>query len=436
MSRPVAKIVLSTFLAVATAWGQEPTPKEDQFQVNTYTTSNQGNPSIAVDSLGRFVVVWQSTGSSGNDTSGDSIQAQRYDTSGTPVGAQFEVNTYTTYSQREAAVAIGPDGEFIVVWDGRDADGSGIKGQRFDSNGDMVGIEFLVNTYTTSAQGRAAVAVDPEGNFVVVWESYGSLGTDTSEESLQGQLYDEMGTAIGGQFQVNSSTSGRQEDAEVAFDGQGNFIVVWEHVPEGSVRGQIYDDTGAAVGGEFQIETSGYGSQPDVAADTVGNFAVAWRGEEAAGTDTEDGSIQAQRYDVNGNPVGGEFQVNTYTTSWQEDPAIEMDSNGNVIIIWESEGSLGDDAAGYSIQAQYYDPSGTPVGGEFQVNTYTTGDQLNPEVSMDGLGDFVVAWNSSRALGDSSSRSVHARRYSAAADLIFVDGFESGDTTAWTTSVP
>jgi hypothetical protein len=429
-------IVLSGLLTATASWSQEPTPQGDQFQVNTYTASNQGNPSVAVDPLGNFIVVWQSTGSFGNDSSGDSIQAQHYDANGNPLGAQFQVNTETTSSQREASVAMDGQGNFVVVWRSPDGDSWGIHGQRFDSDRDPVGTEFEVNTYTTDEQSEPAVAMDKDGNFVVVWESLGSLGTDADEESVQGQLYDAMGAPIGGQFQVNTSTNSRQESAKVAFDGQGNFVVVWDHVPEDSARGQMYDKHGAAVGGEFQLETSGYGSRPDVAADSVGNFVVAWTGAEAAGTDTFESSIQAQRYDINGNPVGGQFQVNTFTMDWQEHPSVSMDPQGNFLIVWQSEGSLGTDAQGDSVQAQYFDASGTPVGGEFQINSVTDGNQRNPFVDMDGTGDFVVVWDSDYSPTDPSSRSVHARRYSTAADLIFSDGFDSGSASAWSTTVP
>ena len=427
-----AAVVLSLVLGAA-SWGQPPTPEGEQFQVNTYTTSNQGNPSVAVDSQGNFVVVWQSTGSSEGDTSGDSIQAQRYNAAGVPQGDQFQVNTYTTSSQREASVAMDGQGNFVVTWKGPDASSTGIQGQRFDSAGNPVGGEFQVNTYTTDEQSNAVVAMDSLGNFVVVWESYGSNSTDSDYNSIQGQLYDSDGDPVGSEFQVNTYTTGRQEDVDVTADGQGNFIVVWQSALV-NVQGQIYDDSGAAVGGEFSILTTGYGDRPAVAADSLGNFAVAWEAEDVGGADMSRTSIEMQRFDSSGNPLGGQFQVNTYTTEWQEDANIAMDSQGNIIIVWESDGSFGTDSAEYSLQAQYFDSSGTPVGGEFQVNTYTYGDQLNPVVRMDGSGSFVVVWDSNVSPTDSSSRSVHGRRYSAGAEVVFSDGFESGDTTGWTST--
>jgi len=46
-----------------------------------------------------------------------------------------------------------------------------------------------VNTYTTSHQRFSAVASDSAGNFVVVWDGFGSAGSDTSNYSIQGQRF-------------------------------------------------------------------------------------------------------------------------------------------------------------------------------------------------------------------------------------------------------
>ena len=93
-----------------------------------------------------------------------------------------------------------------------------------------------------------------------------------------------------------------------------------------------------------------------------------------------------------GDPVGVEFQVNTYTTDRQSDPSVAPDGAGGFVVVWESPASDGDtDDDG--IRARRFDAAGTPVGGEFQVNTYTTGDQFLPTVIANG--DTVgIPWNS------------------------------------------
>ncbi|MDH3404054.1 MAG: hypothetical protein OES32_16485 [Acidobacteriota bacterium] len=223
-----------------------------------------------------------------------------------------------------------------------------------------VGEEFQVNTYTTDDQRLAAVGADGAGGFVVSWVSFGSSGTDTSGDSIQAQRYAPDGSPAGAQFQVNTWTPGTQDSPAVGPDGGGGFVVAW----------------------------TSYGS---------GN------------SDTDSWSIQAQRYANDGSPAGGEFQVNTYTTSAQFDPAIGPDGAGGFVVAWESYGSGGTDASGFSVQAQRYAADGSTVGGEFQVNTYTTSQQYFPAVGANGVGGFVVSWESFGSSGtDSSGISVQA----------------------------
>src|SRR5262245_33868384 len=91
-------------------------------------------------------------------------------------------------------------------------------------------------------------------------------------------------------------------------------------------------------------------------------------------------------------PVGSEFQVNTYTSYFQSSPSVAVDASGNFVVVWASGGGFGSDTSGFSIEAQRYDSAGVPLGGQFQVNTYTTNYQTHPRVAADAAGNFVVVW--------------------------------------------
>jgi hypothetical protein len=73
---------------------------------------------------------------------------------GNPLGPEFRVNTFTTSDQAYQAVASDPFGNFVVVWSSSRQDGSlgGVFGQRYASSGMPLGPEFRVNTYTTDNQ--------------------------------------------------------------------------------------------------------------------------------------------------------------------------------------------------------------------------------------------------------------------------------------------
>ena len=61
-------------------------------RVNTTVASNQTEPAVAIDALGNYVVTWTSDNQDGG---GKGIYAQRFDPAGTPIGAEFRVNTFT-----------------------------------------------------------------------------------------------------------------------------------------------------------------------------------------------------------------------------------------------------------------------------------------------------------------------------------------------------
>ncbi len=442
-------LILLSFLIGALLHAQESIRLGDEFQVNSYTTGNQLRPSVAADAQGNFVVVWQSRGSPGTDASDYSIQAQRYDSDGRPVGGQFQVNSYTTSVQRIPSVGIDPQGNFAVVWEsygsyGSDASYHSIQAQQYDANGDPVGGQFQVNSYTTGNQWRSAVAMDAQGSFMVVWTSWGSFGTDSSLESIQAQYYDSSGTPVRGQFQVNSYTSYNQVQPAVAADGQGDFVTVWSSwgsygngTSFWNVQGQRLTGSGLALGREFQINSFSEDIQtgPRVAAGANGSFVVVWQTDgESPGTDSSFSSVQGQRFDASGRALGSQFQINSYTTNRQEEAAVALDTEGNYVVAWASLGSDGTDTSSWSVQGQRFTSNGSPLGDEFQVNSYTSIYQRRPVLAVGPNGTFVVVWESYGSYGtDTSQASIQAQLF---ATSIFADGFESGDTSAWDDTVP
>jgi len=331
---------------------------------------------------------------------------------GNPVGPEFRVNTYTTNQQSNPVVAADSAGNFVVVWRSLAQDngvGNGVFGQRYDGSGAPVGPEFRVNTYVFASQSLPAVAVDGSGNFVVVWMSYTQ---DGSNWGVFGQRYASSGAALGPEFRANTYTTGAQAAPWVASDPSGNFVVVWQgDGQDGSsygVFGQRYASSGAPLGPEFRLNTYSTASQslPRVASDSSGNFVVVWR------SDTQDGSvggISGQRYASSGAPLGPEFRANTFTTGDQFRPDVSSDSSGNFVVVWVSP----QDGGGTGVFGQRYDSTGAPVGPEFRVNSYTTSNQGYPQgypsVAVDPSGDFVVVWGSSGQ--DGSGTGVFGQRF-------------------------
>ncbi|MEL7170058.1 MAG: T9SS type A sorting domain-containing protein, partial [Bacteroidota bacterium] len=98
---------------------------------------------------------------------------------GTPLGDEFQVNTFTEDDQAEADVDVSADGSAVVVWQsrGQDGDDNGIYAQRYAADGTPAGPEVEVNTTTANDQAFPSVGADADGDFVVIWDSYGQDGS-------------------------------------------------------------------------------------------------------------------------------------------------------------------------------------------------------------------------------------------------------------------
>ena len=394
-------------LALATAAPAQ-TPAGPEFLINTYTTNRQSIARSAMEPDGDFVAVWESYTQDGNHFG---VFGQRLAASGARLGAEFQVNTYTTGPQGLAAVAVGSKGDFVVVWtSGQDGSLGSIHGRRFDAAGSALGSEFQVNTFTPGMQYRPHVGRASDGRFVVSWTSQNA---DGDLYGIAARRYDASGNAIGSEFVVNTYTTGYQVFGELAVEAGGSFVAVWEDYftdRDGSgsgIFGQRYDAAGNRLGAEFQVNTYTTGRQalPSVSVSPAGGFVVAWASEFGDGNAY---GTFARRFDAAGSPLGSDFVVNTYTLGDQYGLSgqVAHDARGNFVVSWISTGQ---DGSSYGSFAQRFSASGARRGAEFRVNTYTTGSQIRPASASDAVGNFLVTWDS--AGQDGSDNGVFAQRF-------------------------
>jgi Ca2+-binding RTX toxin-like protein len=393
---------------------------KNEFQVNTYTNNNQGfsdnyhQSSVTALKDGGFLIVWSSQGQDGSDWG---IYGQRYDTNSNKIGSEFQVNTYTQNAQYNASIASLNSGGFVVVWASKLQDGSGnpIYGQRYDANGNKLGSEFQISTYTQDTQWwfelNPSVASLNDGGFLVTWAS--ELGDVNG--SVYGQRYDANANKIGTNFQINTYAYGSQIEAASITLNNGDLIVAWQSYPQNNghfgLYGQRYDKNGNKLGSEFQIHSSPYYdySEPRIAALSDGGFVVTsisgdWN------TNTHDGSgrgIFGQKFDSNGNKIGSEFQVNTYTSGHQEYEWVTALSNGGFVVVWQSQNQ---DGSGYGIYGQQFDANSNKIGSEFVINQYTANNQWFPAITTLADGSsIIVTWTSENQ--DGSGNGIYARKF-------------------------
>ena len=309
------------------------------------------------------------------------------------LGAPFPVNTTTRGSQAFPALDVGASGAAVIVWTCEDPDLSpGICARRFDSVGLPVGEELRVNSFTAGVQTDPDVAVDGEGNFVVVWESSGQDGDQTG---VYARRFAANGSPRGDELRVNATTAGRQQNPAVASAADGRFVVVWDDSTgrDGSGNAIVlrrYGTGGSPSGGEAVVNTATQGTQtsPALAMSASGRFVVAW---QTTAYPTGGGAdIAARRYGTTGAALDDELLVNTFTTQGQTRAAVAIASDGSFVVAWES---FTQDGSDQGIYAQRYSSGGATTGNERRVNATVEGIQIEAAVTITAGGVAVVSWS-------------------------------------------
>jgi len=395
----VAACALATGVPTVSAWAQGPVVQVPTFRVNSTTAGNPSTPVVATDAVGNFVIGWSGSCAGGSTT----LCARRYAPNGAPLGEEFRVPTVTadfvdSGANQSWGVAADDDGDLVFVW----VSGSTVQARRFNASGAPQGASFPVNAITL-AQYFPAVAMDADGDFVVVWQGaalpFPQPPNDGVNYGIFVQLFNADGTPRGGTFRVDDRTISVQRSPSVAMDAEGDFTVVWEGSGTGDsygVFGRRYDATGARVGGEFRVNTRTQEQQyqASVGMDDAGDAVVVWA---SYAQDGQHYGVYGQRYDADGVAAGAEFLVNTTTLSMQREPAVSMGAAGDFVVAWTQGFGLQD------IYGQRYAADGTPRGGEFGVVTAGR-EQVDPAVAVDADGDFVVTW-------DDQYTGIYAQRY-------------------------
>jgi hypothetical protein len=370
-------------------------------QVNTTDVGDQNDSAVARNDNGDYVVVWVDYSSMSGQAD---IMGQRFDFVGRLVDNEFLVNNLTTNDQIEPDVAIDNDGNFVVVWSGdgdRLGDDSGVFAQLYDADGRTVGGQFLVNQFTQDTQDAPAVVMNADGEFLVTWTSFGQ---DGGRDGVFARWFDPLGQPMDDEFLVNTTTVHAQRTPDVAINGSGDFVITWasdgQDANDWGVYAQRFDAASNRIGGEFRVNEYQNDEQidPQIAMTEEGSFVITWASY------LQDGSgfgIYARLYNAAGG-AGNEFRVNETTIHWQQEPAVAMNSTKGFVITWTSfnqDNPQDNDLRDNGIFARMFNADGSnylkddgSVLGEFRVNASTIGDQVEPAVSMDALGIYVVTW--------------------------------------------
>jgi hypothetical protein len=332
------------------------------FIVPSYADKTSHVPDVAMAPDGTFRIIWI-----GPDLDySEGVQCRSYDASGNPIynpvsgdNGQFRVNALADTHYYTPAIGMRSDNSFVVTWE-EYFNGTGYQGiyaQRFNAAGAKIGITNF-EVWGTGLGGidrhTPDIDVADSGNFVIVYRMWGGGGS--SDYDIGGQRYDSSGTKSGTEFRVNTTVINTQEKPRVSVAANGLFVVVWQ---------------------SYAIDGSGWG-------------------------------IYGQRYNAVGAALGGEFLVNTKTAAWQWNPDVACDRDGNFTVVWQSYDQPDDPiTADYGIVAKSYNSAGVATTGDYVVNNpglahRGIGDQEYPAITRkSGSGQWVSAWQGYQGIAPS-----------------------------------
>ncbi len=336
----------------------------------------------------------------------------------------FLVNDHASIDGSEQSTPdIDGDGQgnYVLTWrDDRSGYFSAIYAQIYHNDTTPFGENFKVgDDGETSTRYNPAIAVDQNLNFVITW-----LDRRSGQWDVYAQQFSNTGIPPGNTFKVNNEPGDEeQEQPCVAIDNSGNFVITWSDEKNGDwdIYGQRYAADGTALGENFRInDDTGNELQywPCCNCDKNGNLLVSWIDQRY----NEDYEIYAQRYLPDGTPVGGNFKVNSDTEqAFQLRPDISFDDSGNFIITWEDQRS-----GEWDVYAQRYFSDGSTLGDNFKVNDDAPDSyQRNASITSDENGNFVICWQDSR----DDYQDIYAQRFSNNATPIGTNFKVNTDTT-------
>jgi hypothetical protein len=278
------------------------------------------------------------------------IYCQRINCLGHLLGNVIQVDDSSTDYNRESAIGMDEDRNFIIVWRADPENTSPyschVYGQRFYANGEKNGEQFQIS----HTQGAMFPAVDmnSSGEFAVVWQ-------DTVTDFAYVRFYDSNGQAKNDSSRVSDSLHW-DANPYIELDDNGQSVITfgasYSSESGSGARFQRYDDT-VKVDTNIYIVTTGY-IYPRIAGKSDGTFILTFES-------TDPHRVYFQRFNSDATPIDTLILV-PYDGLPDEEataPMPAMDEDGNFVISWYD--SRNGDPLQADIYIQKFDNNADPI---------------------------------------------------------------------------
>ena len=340
---------------------------------------------LAVDGNGNVFAVWQQE----DGSNVWHIWANRYD-AGTNAWGTATMLDSGANDAGQPQVAVDGNGNAIVVWN--QVDGSFVNhiwASRYASG--IWSAAELIETDTTEGAGFPAIAMDPAGNAIVVWHlGDGFLSGDIMATHYTGGAWNTTAVALETRAAADVGFG-----AQVAMDSNGNAIAVWVQEDDGAVINvwaNRYDAVTEAWGTATVIaDGTGNGMDPQVAVDGSGNALVVW--------------IQDNGNDVWSNHFA--FATTTWGTAEKLEtlagpttaPQIAMDATGHGVAVWIQIDDVLPAARSSTFANRYVNGTGWSGAAVIEADDTYDNNITRADLGMNSKGEAMAVWHQMQGSG-------------------------------------
>lgn len=318
-----------------------------------------------------------------------SAQTQRYDSSGNPVGAPFDVTISDANGKTEEAIAYDSvNDRFLVAWIQDDHGVGLVHRQLVSSTNSLVGSMETNASPVNQGQRYPAVAYSPASRtYLNAWQ-----------ENINAAPFDDIyGITVdkdnqGGAPFVICSEASYQSKPRIAYaPTDDTFLVVWEDRRNDPLNADIYIGLVKPDGSTLGISTAvtaapGAQLNPDIAYDPDSNLSlVVWQDTRNQATTAED--IYGQILANGVMQVGNELIISD-APGEQWLPQVAYAGKGIFLVIWEDRNPVP-----HELRGRFYTSTGTPLGGEKVFVRLDGVNVENPVLAGNGEGTLLIAYN-------------------------------------------
>ena len=241
-------------------------------------------------------------------------------------------------------------------------------------------------------QTDPSLAVLRHGTVAVAWTDY---LLDGDVKGLSARIYSPAGDALSDPFQLNTFTRGNQYGARLQALPNGGIAAVWvsdQQQDEKSVDiiARLFNSVGQPLTNEVVVSQKGISANPvlGIAGDRL---VIVWEQVDLKNKKTR-WDVSLRIFNLGLNPLAGQVKANKQLEGDQFAPRLQGDDSG-ALLVWNS---LGQDGSREAVMGRFISESGLFIDSEFQVNTRTFAGQLQPNVSTDAAGKWLVTWSTPR----------------------------------------